>query len=101
MADDTKKTEKTTKAAAGKKLVARVALKGDFDALDGLGTAMQEIPAGNEFSTSDAKLQKQLIDQGYAKPKSAKDDDEDEAPAGSGSAPPKVETTDKNDGKKQ
>ncbi|WNO28867.1 hypothetical protein [Clavibacter phage 33] len=98
MADD----KKTTKAAAaGKKLVARVALKGDFDVLDGLGTAMQEVPAGTEFTTDDAKLQKQLIDNGYAK--SAKDaaKDEDDAPAASGSAPTKVETTDKNDGKKQ
>ncbi len=105
MADDKtpakKTTEKSTASAAGKKLVARVALKGDFDAHDGLGVAMQEIPAGNTFSTDDAKLAKQLIDQGYAK--SAKDaaTDEDDAPAASGSAPTKVETTDKNDGKKQ
>lgn len=89
-----KTTEKTTASAAGKKLVARVALKGDFDAHDGLGSAMQEIPAGNTFSTDDAKLAKQLIDQGYAK--SAKDaakEDADVPEASGGSAPPKVETT--------
>ena len=43
MADDKtpakKTTEKSTASAAGKKLVARVALKGDFDAHDGLGVA--------------------------------------------------------------
>lgn len=101
MADDTKKTEKTAKAAAGKKLIARVALKGDFDALDGLGAAMQEIPAGTAFTTDDAKLAKSLIDQGYAKSAKDADKEEDEALAGTGSVPPKVENTDKNDGKKQ
>lgn len=97
MADDTKKN---TKAAAGKALVARVALKGDFDALDGLGTAMQEIPAGTKFSTDDTKLAKSLVDQGYAKSAKDADKDEEETVDGSGSNPPKIETTETGDGKK-
>lgn len=94
MAEDKTPAKKTT-SAAGKKLVARVALKGDFDAHDGLGTAMQEIPAGNTFSTEDAKLEKHLIDEGYAKTlKDAAKGEEVLNPSG-GSAPPKVEVGDK------
>lgn len=99
MADDKKNTptEKAAKKplAAGKKLIARVALKGDFAAEDGLGVALQEIQAGQKFSTDDAKLQQQLIDQGYAKLAKDADKEEEEAPATSGSTPPKVESTDK------
>lgn len=93
-----KSTEKAATAAAvkkstSKKLIARVALKGDFDAQDGFGSAMQEIQAGKPFTTDDAKLAKQLIEQGYAKSAKDADKEEDEALAGSGSVPPKVETT--------
>lgn len=98
MADDTKKTKA---AAAGKKLVARVALKGDFDAQDGLGVALQEIPAGQAFTTDDAKLAKSLVDQGYAKSARDAEKDEDETVAVGGSAPPKVETTDKTNKQQQ
>lgn len=96
MADDKttakKTTEKTTASAAGKKLVARVALKGDFDAHDGLGVAMQEIPAGNTFSTDDAKLAKSLVEQGFAKSLKDAAKDDEVLDASGGSVPPKVET---------
>lgn len=87
------------------KFVARVALKGDFDAEDGLGTALQEVQAGTKAGTDDKKLYDSLLEQGYIK--SAKDaaKEEDEAPAASSnpSTAPKVESIDagKSSGGKQ
>ncbi len=62
------------------KFIARVALKGDFDLDDGLGVAQQEVEAGHKASTDDKKLFDSLIEQGYAKKASARDED-DEAEA--------------------
>lgn len=74
------------------KFVAKVALKGDFDAEDGLGVAMQEIAAGQKASTEDKALFDLMIEQGHAKAAGARDDEEVAASADNG---PKVETTDK------
>ena len=76
------------------KFVAKVSLKGDFDAEDGLGVAQQEIAAGQVGTTEDKKLYDSLIEQGYAKAAGAKDDEEVAASVDNG---PKVETTDKSD----
>jgi hypothetical protein len=84
------------------KFVARVALKGDFDAEDGLGTALQEVPAGQKAGTDDKKLYDSLIEQGYAKSvkDAAKDEDEAVAVSSDPKSAPKVESTDKQSGKK-
>lgn len=74
------------------KFIAKVALKGDFDVEDGLGVAMQEVQAGQKASTEDKKLFDHLIEQGYARVPSTKDDEEVAASADNG---PKVETTEK------
>lgn len=76
------------------KFVARVALKGDFDVEDGLGSAMQEVKAGTIASTEDKKLYDHLIENGYIR--SAKEARDDEVPATSSSpqTAPKVESTD-------
>lgn len=78
------------------KFVARVALKGDFDAEDGLGTALQEVQAGTKAGTDDKKLYDSLLEQGYIKPAKDAAKEEDEAPAASSnpSAAPKVESAD-------
>ena len=72
------------------KFIAKVALKGDFDAEDGLGVAQQEIAAGQKGSTEDEALFKMLIDNGYAKAPTAKDDEEEVAVSADNG--PKVET---------
>ena len=78
------------------KFVARVALKGDFDAEDGLGTALQEVQAGTKAGTDDKKLYDSLLEQGYIKSTKDAAKEEDEAPAASSSpsTAPKVESTD-------
>ena len=83
------------------KFVARVALKGDFEAEDGLGVSMQEIAAGQKGSTDDKKLFDSLLEQGYIKTAKDAAKEEDEAPAtsSSASAAPKVETSDKSGSK--
>lgn len=60
------------------KFIAKINLKGDFDAEDGLDTAQQEIAAGTAASTDDKKLYDSLIAQGYAKPVSKKGEEEDD-----------------------
>ena len=76
------------------KFVARVALKGDFDAEDGLGTALQEVPAGQKAGTDDKKLYDSLIEQGYAKSVKDAAKEDDEAPAASDAKAPAVKTAD-------
>ena len=77
------------------KFIAKVNIKGDFEADDSLGTAQQEIAAGQLGITEDKKVYDQLIEQGYAK--SAKDAAKEEAeePAASDSKAPAVKSTDK------
>lgn len=82
------------------KFIAKINLKGDFEADDGLGVVQQEIEAGQPGSTDDKKLYDSLLEQGYIK--SAKDAAKEEAeePAASTSKPPPVKSTDKTDDKK-
>lgn len=76
------------------KFIAKINLKGDFDAEDGLGVAQQEIPAGTAASTDDKALYESLIAQGYARSaKEAKDDGEEKA--ASEAKAPAVKTSDK------
>lgn len=70
-------TEKAVSVKAGSKLIAKIALKGDFTLEnaddDGLGSRVIEVSEGDVFTTEDAKLAQRLVDQGYAKVKGAKD----------------------------
>lgn len=79
------------------KFIAKVNVKGDFDAEDGLGAAQQEVEAGQTASTDDKKLYDSLIEQGYAKPaKGGKaDEDEEVATSNPASSAPAVKTGDK------
>lgn len=72
------------------KFIAKINLKGDFDAEDGLGVAMQEIAAGTKASTDDKKLYDSLIAQGYAKSTTKKGEEEDDGTDASQSDPTKA-----------
>jgi len=86
MAEEKQKPKKTYS------FIAKVAVKGDFDAEDGLGVAAQEIAAGQRASTDDKALYDLLVDEGHVKPASKKgaNEDEDEEVAASKSKPPPV-----------
>lgn len=85
------------------KFIAKINVKGDFDAEDGLGVAQQEIAAGQTASMEDKKLYDQMVEQGYIKPakagKGAAEDDEEVATSDASKAPA-VKTSDKTGGKK-
>lgn len=76
--------------------VARIALRGDFETEDGLGTAQQEAAAGQRASTEDKKLYDSLLEQGYIKAASknrdSDGDDKDEVPATSSGKSTAVKT---------
>ena len=85
------------------KFIAKVNLKGDFDADDGLGAAQQEVAAGTQASTDDKKLYDSLVSQGYAKAVGKKGEEEDDGTDKSQSDPtkaPAVKTGDKTGGDK-
>lgn len=98
MAEDNSKTPKTPKPQKYA-FIARIALRGDFETDDGLGTAQQEVAAGQRAVTEDKKLYESLIEQGYAKAasknRSDDGDDKDEVPATSSGKSTAVKTTDK------
>lgn len=77
------------------KFVAKINIKGDFEADDGLGTAQQEIAAGQIGITEDKKLYDSLIEQGYAKSLKDAAKEEAEEPAASDAKAPAVKSTDK------
>lgn len=78
------------------KFIAKINVKGDFDAEDGLGVAQQEVAAGQTASTDDKKLYDQMIEQGYIKPaKAGKGEDDEEVAASDASKAPAVKTGDK------
>ncbi|MGH8074289.1 MAG: hypothetical protein ACREO4_09465 [Lysobacter sp.] len=78
------------------KFIAKVNVKGDFDADDGLGTAMQEVPAGQKASTDDKKLYDSMIEQGYIKAaKKGEGEDEEVAVSDPATKAPAVKSTDK------
>lgn len=86
------------------KFIAKINVKGDFDAEDGLGVAQQEIPAGQAASTDDKKLFDQMVEQGYIKPAKggkAADEEEGEVATSDASKAPAVKTSDNKSGGKK
>jgi hypothetical protein len=79
--DDAKKNDDKPKKAKGTRLIAKIALKGDFELDDGLGVNQIEVAAGDVFTTHDAELAKKLVERNYAKKPGTKAGDDEQPDA--------------------
>lgn len=70
--------DKKPAKAKGTRLIAKIAIKGDFDIEDGLGVNNIEVSNGQVFVCHDADLAAKLLANNYAKKPGAKAADDDQ-----------------------